>query len=159
MRRYLRLIAATFLCFAIPPATISMAANGNTRYVGSTVCKDCHDKEYATFVKFSKKAHSDNSIKIMAKKLSQEELRECFSCHTTGYGQPGGFVGFEQTPDLAYAGCEVCHGPGSAHVDSGGKKNLILGNGRMNMKNCEKCHNSERVANFRFKPMLYGGAH
>ena len=29
----------------------------------------------------------------------------------------------------------------------------------MTMKDCETCHNSERVASFNFKPLLYGGAH
>jgi hypothetical protein len=134
----------------------SEAANS---YVGTATCAGCHDKEYTNFSKFAKKAHSDRSIKIMAKKLTAEEVKECYACHTTGYGQPGGFVSFEKTPDLAHAGCEVCHGPGSAHVDAGGKKDLIKGKGRMNVKECEKCHNSERVSNFRFKPMLYGGAH
>jgi hypothetical protein len=128
-------------------------------YVGTATCAGCHDKEYTNFSKYAKKAHSDRSIKIMAKKLSPEELKECYACHTTGYGQPGGFVSFEKTPDLAHAGCEVCHGPGSAHVDAAGKKDLIKGKGRMNVKECEKCHNSERVSNFRFKPMLFGGAH
>jgi len=135
------------------------AAQAASTYVGTATCAGCHDKEYSNFSKYAKKAHSDRSIKIMAKKLTPEEVKECYACHTTGYGQPGGFVSFEKTPDLAHAGCEVCHGPGSAHVDAGGKKDLIKGRGRMNVKECEKCHNSERVSNFRFKPMLFGGAH
>ncbi|MBA4357827.1 MAG: cytochrome C [Desulfovibrio sp.] len=146
---------AVLSCLLLPLAF----AQGGSTYVGSAACAGCHDKEHANFSKFAKKAHSDRSIKVMAKKLTPEELKECYACHTTGYGQPGGFVSFEKTPDLAHAGCEVCHGPGSAHVDSGGKKNLIKGKGRMNVKECEKCHSSERVSNFRFKPMLYGGAH
>lgn len=140
-------------------AAKAAAPKEESTFVGSATCEGCHESEYANFKKFAKKAHSDKSVKVMAKKLTPEEIKECYACHTTGYGKPGGFESYEKTPDLGHAGCEVCHGPGSAHVDSGGKKNLIKGRGRMNVKECETCHNPERVSNFRFKPMLYGGAH
>ena len=99
---------------------------------------------------------SDN-VRLMVKKLSPEELAGCFACHVTGYGKPGGFTSFEATPGLADAGCEVCHGPGSAHVDAGGDPSLIKID--LNIKDCESCHNQERVSAFNFKPMLFGGAH
>lgn len=133
------------------------AAAKPAAYVGSTACKDCHAKEYESYSKYSKKAHSSQSVKIMAAKLTPEELKGCFACHTTGYGQPGGFVSFEQTPEMANAGCEVCHGPGAAHVDSGGDTSLIQS--KLEMSACERCHNAERVRNFNFKPMLFAGAH
>lgn len=132
-------------------------ADGQAVYVGSAACKDCHAKTYDSYLRFSKKAHSSQSIKIMAPKLTPEELRGCFGCHTTGYGRPGGFVSFEKTPDLANAGCEVCHGPGSAHVDSGGDRTKIKA--KLDMAECEVCHNAERVRSFNFKPMLFAGAH
>lgn len=129
----------------------------NASYVGSAACKDCHAKEYDSYSRYSKKAHSSQSVRLMAPKLTPEELRGCFGCHTTGYGRPGGFVSFEKTPELANAGCEVCHGPGSAHVDSGGDPALIKT--KLAMAECERCHNAERVRNFNFKPMLFAGAH
>ncbi len=131
--------------------------NPEKTFVGSDACKECHADQYATYSKYSKKAHSSNSIKIMASDLTQDELASCYSCHTTGYGQPGGFVSFEQTPDLSNAGCEVCHGPGSAHVEAGGDPSLIKG--KLSMADCETCHNEERVRSFNFKPMLFAGAH
>ncbi len=134
----------------------AQAANA---YVGSATCQGCHEKEYETFAKHSRKAHSDKSVKLMTKKLTPEELKGCYACHTTGYGQPGGFVSFEKTPDLGHLGCESCHGPGSAHVDSGGGKSNIVGKGRMNIAQCEKCHKNERVVNFRYKPRMYNGGH
>lgn len=159
---YTVVLCAVFagLCAApLAAAPKQTAAKTASTFVGSASCEGCHEKEYNNFKKFAKKAHSDKSVKVMAKKLTPDELKECYTCHTTGYGQPGGFESYEKTPDLGHAGCEVCHGPGSAHVDSGGQKNLIKGKGRMNVKECETCHNPERVSNFRFKPMLYGGAH
>ncbi len=125
-------------------------------YVGSTVCKDCHDKEYDNYLKFAKKAHSFQSIKKMEKKLSPEEYRTCFECHTTGYGVKGGFVSEEQTPELKNAGCEVCHGPGSLHVESEDPDDIVR---EVTMEKCTTCHNKNRVNAFDFKPLLYGGAH
>lgn len=148
---------ACAVCFSLALFPASTARSGQASYVGSQPCADCHPEQHENFEKFAKKAHSDRSIKIMASDLTQEELKECFACHTTGYGQPGGFVSFEETPDLGHAGCEVCHGPGSAHVEGGGDPSLIKG--KLDLKNCETCHNAERVGAFNFKPLLYGGAH
>ena len=133
------------------------AAQKPSSYVGSKVCRDCHPKEYESYSKYSKKAHSSQSVKIMASKLTAEELSGCFACHTTGYGQPGGFVSFEKTPELADAGCEVCHGPGSDHADAGGDPRLIRS--KLSMAMCEGCHSADRVRTFNFKPMLFAGAH
>ncbi len=138
---------------------VPLPVQAASSYVGSASCQGCHEKEYESFTKNSRKAHSDKSVKLMSKKLTAEELKGCYVCHTTGYGQPGGFVSFEKTPDLGHLGCESCHGPGSAHVDSGGGKSNIVGKGRMNIAQCEKCHKNERVVNFRYKPRMYNGGH
>lgn len=140
-----------FLGFSLPGASA-----GPKSYIGSKACGECHQKEFDSFSKFAKKAHSFKSIQIMASKLEPSELKECYACHTTGYGQPGGFVSLEKTPELANAGCEVCHGPGSAHAESG-EKGLIKN--KLSVEECQTCHNGERVKSFGFKPMLFGGAH
>ena len=88
--------------------------------------------------------------------LTEQELRECYGCHTTGYGQPGGFRSLQETPGLKNNGCEVCHGPGSRHVESEDPEDLVQ---EVTVESCIACHNSDRVAAFHFKPLLYGGAH
>ena len=88
--------------------------------------------------------------------LTPDEIRQCYPCHTTGYGQPGGFVSPEETPHLKNAGCEVCHGPGAEHVRTGDPGAII---GTMSKKDCEVCHISERVKAFKYKPLIHGGAH
>ncbi|WP_051676961.1 cytochrome c family protein [Maridesulfovibrio frigidus] len=125
-------------------------------FVGSEACAECHEKEFLNYSKYSKKAHSSTSIKIMSSDLDQDEVEECYACHATGYGKPGGFVSFEETPHLADAGCEVCHGPGSLHAEDG-DPDLIKA--KMDIADCETCHNAARVENFNFKPLIYGGAH
>ncbi len=106
------------------------------RYVGASVCAGCHPER---------------------PKLTKEELAECYACHTTGYGKPGGFKDFASTPEMADAGCEVCHGPGAAHVDAGGDPEAIAGKPARAV--CESCHNSDRVKSFNFKPLMQAGAH
>ena len=130
--------------------------NDDATFVGSEVCKECHEDQFETFSKFAKKAHSYNSIKVMQKGLNEAELKTCYACHTTGYGKPGGFVSELETPHLKDAGCEVCHGPGSAHAESEDPEDIIA---VLAVEDCQVCHNSERVAAFNFKPLLFGGAH
>ncbi len=134
----------------------SMAAQAK-KYVGSKACKQCHEKEYSNYKKFAKKASSFESIKQMKSKLTPSEYRGCFECHTTGYGKPGGFVSETSTPDLKEAGCEVCHGPGSVHVQSEDPDDIRLDD--ITIADCERCHNKTRVKEFGFKPLLFGGAH
>lgn len=135
---------------------IAGSTQDSKTYLGSEQCKACHEKEFESFKSNSKKAHSYTSIQKMKKGLTETEFKMCFECHTTGYGKPGGFRSERETPHLMDAGCEVCHGPGSAHAETGDPKDI---KGKLTPKDCETCHNSERVGAFRYKPMIYGGAH
>ncbi|MDY6949893.1 MAG: cytochrome c family protein [Thermodesulfobacteriota bacterium] len=148
----LALFAVTW-CVVKP---LSVQADSGAAYVGSKACEDCHEVEYGNFVKYAKKAHSYESILTMKKGLTEDEFRKCFECHTTGFGKPAGFRSQQETPHLKDAGCEVCHGPGDVHVESGDPEDI---KGSLTAKDCESCHNAERVAAFDYKPLVYGGAH
>ena len=145
-------VAITTLC----PGVSGGEPAPSVRYVGSKACAGCHDKQYETFQKYSKKAHSSKSLRLMAPKLTPEELTGCYACHTTGYGRPGGFTSFADTPGLAEAGCEVCHGPGSIHAASGDPADI---KGKPTVADCQGCHNETRVRAFGYKPLLRAGAH
>ncbi len=138
------------------PLSLGETKNRIPKYVGSDACKDCHEKEYNSFMTYAKKSRSFESIERVRKGLTEEEIKGCYLCHTTGYEKPGGFVSPEKTPYLKNAGCEVCHGPGEFHVKTKGAHDIKR---RMTMKDCEVCHISERVKAFRYKPMIHGGAH
>jgi len=125
-------------------------------YVGSGACKDCHETEFDNFTAYAKKASSFKSIELMKKGLTESEIEGCFKCHTTGYGEPGGFISQKETPYLKNAGCEVCHGPGSVHCETEDSEDI---KGKLSIADCEKCHSAERVDAFKFKPLIYGGAH
>lgn len=146
---------AAALILAVSMTSVGRANSG--RYVGSAACAECHDLEYENFMKYSKKAHAGDSVKLMSGDLTKEELEECYLCHVTGFGKPGGFVNFEETPEMADAGCESCHGPGFDHIEEGGDPALIKG--ILGVEDCQGCHNPERVEAFDYKPLLFGGAH
>ena len=125
-------------------------------YVGTTACKECHQDQHESFMTYSKKATSFNDIKKMEKKLTPDEYKDCFKCHTTGYGKNGGFISETQTPDLKNPGCEVCHGPGSLHMETQDTEDIVR---KMAIEECRKCHNEARVNAFDFRPLLYSGGH
>ncbi|XPV74744.1 MAG: multiheme c-type cytochrome [Desulfovibrio sp.] len=144
-----------FILAAIVLLVSATAAFAQGPYAGSKKCADCHEDQYEQFHTYSKKAHSWESISIMASDLKPSELQECYKCHTTGYGD-GGFVNYESTPQLSDVGCETCHGPGAAHVESEDPDDITR---LPEIASCEKCHNSGRVESFKYKPLIYSGAH
>jgi len=150
------LVASIFLGLTAGSVPIQAQDAETKTYIGSEACAACHEGEYETFSQHARKAKSFHSVEIMKKGLTPEEEKGCYKCHTTGYGQPGGFVSVEKTPHLKNTGCEVCHGPGSVHAESEDPEDIIS---NVSMDSCLICHNSERVAAFKFKPLLFGGAH
>lgn len=134
----------------------SLPVNKDVLYVGSLACKECHPEEYENFMTYAKKSISFQSIEKQMRHLTLAEIKQCYPCHTTGYGQPGGFVSPEETPHLKNAGCEVCHGPGAEHARTEDPDAII---GQLSKKDCEVCHISERVKAFKYKPLIHGGAH
>ena len=150
-------LSLVFLIILFPDWSGTQAGSEEIKtYVGSDACKDCHEEEYKNFKAYAKKAHSYNSIKKMKRGLTETEFQGCFECHTTGHGKLGGFVSEKEPPLLKNAGCEVCHGPGSLHCETENPEDI---KGKPTIKDCETCHNEERVAEFNYKPLIYGGAH
>ena len=148
-----------YLAVCMPVIIVFCLFAGNVyagEYMGSQVCGSCHAKEYTTFITYSKKARSWQGISKMLPKLELDEQKNCFSCHTTGY-KKGGFISYELTPELANVGCESCHGPGKKHVESQGDPSFILHTPALT--SCARCHNSQRIKDFNYKPLLHSGAH
>ena len=159
-RRSPALLFLSGFCFCIAllaSAAVYAAERKETAaYVGAKACESCHEDQYASFMANSNKARSWKSLEKMMPKLTPAEQQECFACHTTGHGKPGGFVSLEKTPDMANLSCESCHGPGSLHAETGDTSEIRR---KPDVKACVTCHNAERVRNFKFKPMLYHGGH
>ena len=157
MRYLLAVFTAILMIIIFNPGKVRGGNNTETpKYLGSEACKACHQKEYRSFTRYAKKSSSFESIQRVKKGLTEEEIKKCYFCHTTGYGKPSGFISPEETPHLKNAGCEVCHGPGELHVRTQRAQDIKM---NLTMKDCEECHISERVKAFRYKPLIHGGAH
>ncbi len=153
------LLALAFLCMAMPGGERCGHAevkNDRNTYVGSKTCRDCHESRYNRHINYSEMALSYVSIELMKKGLTDAEFRECFKCHTTGYGEPGGFRSREETPHLMNAGCEVCHGKGGVHAQTGDPADIRR---EITIEHCKTCHIPERIESFSFKPLIISGAH
>jgi hypothetical protein len=154
----LRFVVAILFVSAviISPLAYAQTASRTPKYVGSDACKECHESEYKNFMTYAKKSSSFKSIERVKKGLTEEQMKECYFCHTTGYRKQGGFISPEKTPHLKNAGCEVCHGPGEFHIRTKNPKYIKR---HLTIKDCEVCHIPERVRAFRYKPLIHGGAH
>lgn len=105
-------------------------------YVGSRVCRPCHIRQYRAWEQ-TKMAQSFNML-MPGQAVEQKQTHgldpqhdyttdeTCLPCHTTGYGQPGGYQipapdadaeTLERLEALKGTGCEMCHGPGGAYCD------------------------------------------
>jgi len=97
-----------------PPAP----APGHAGYAGTDDCADCH-KEAVAFWKKTPHAKAGETLTAVGKQWN----RDCIGCHVTGWAEPGGAT-LADNEKLREVQCEVCHGPGSLHVDAP-KKNPL----------------------------------
>jgi cytochrome c553 len=110
-------------------------------YGGAASCRACHAKEFAVWEK-SAHARAWAGLQRVGKTFDPE----CIECHVVGWRQPGGFRSEADSPQLAAVGCEVCHGPGKAHIRAAGKERGGLE--RSSLRRCQTCHNPERAPAF-----------
>ncbi len=92
---------------------------GEASYVGIDVCSNCHLEERA----FWDKTGHAGAYETLSSQHKEFNL-DCVSCHVTGYEKPGGstVTHVEKFTDVQ---CEVCHGPGSKHVENPADLELI----------------------------------
>jgi hypothetical protein len=110
-------------------------------YVGdnATKCKMCHSEQVKIWSAL-KLAKAWDSLSA-----DEQAKSDCFKCHVTGYGKPGGFTSLKDTPKLVGVQCEACHGPASDHMkapitDKAKKKATIKRPGK---GVCLTCHNKD----------------
>jgi hypothetical protein len=95
------------------------AAAGESHYVGVEVCSTCHKSE-REFWNLTQHAAAYATLSSAHKEFNLD----CVSCHVTGYDKPGGST-VVHVEKLSNVQCEVCHGPGSRHVDTPLDQKLI----------------------------------
>lgn len=127
-----------------PPAP----AAGQAGYVGMDECESCHAKEVA-FWKNTVHSHAWHTLEAVGKEANVD----CVSCHATGFDKPGGSnLAFNE--GLRNVQCEVCHGPGSIHVDQMGKDEPRTVTRTPQPTLCKSCHTPEHSDTFNFEAYL-----
>jgi hypothetical protein len=79
-------------------------------FAGSDACAQCHRAE---FLQWAGTAHARSFQTLFADKRHLDD--DCFSCHVTGAGQPGGPASPDRVGGFRDVQCEACHGPARAH--------------------------------------------
>lgn len=152
-----------------PPAALATSAPGGPSvsaqdqgFAGAREgCRRCHLREYRSW---EKTPHAN----ALATLESEGEAAnpECLTCHSTGFGQPTGFISADATPELAGVTCESCHGAGADYRDRDVMKSreasLAAGLHVPNEATCRGCHNENSPTfpgTFDFEAMREGGVH
>jgi hypothetical protein len=145
MHKLDRAIGAANLRMAEPPV---VAEPGRASYVGGEKCVSCH-KPAARFWKHSVHAQAWKTLVDVGK----EAHDDCVNCHVTGYGEVGGSsLGY--THGLQDIQCEVCHGPGSIHLEKRGKESPFAGRLKTPESVCVHCHNEKHSDTFQYEAYL-----
>ena len=150
-----------------PP--VPAPASSGPRYVGSSVCGECHRggksgyqislwqlsphaRAYATLTTPAAAAIA----RQMGVTGPAQAAPACLVCHATG-ARPGAAVADSYDP-MEGVGCESCHGPGSEHAATPVVADRVGGTrGRfpaVNEKTCQPCH-----ANAHGKRFVFATAH
>ena len=145
MHKLDRAIGAANLRAAEPPVA---AEPGRASYVGDDKCVSCH-KPAARFWKRTVHAQAWKTLVEVGK----EAHDDCGSCHVTGYGEIGG-TSLGYTKGLQDIQCEVCHGPGSIHIEKRGKESPFAGRLKTPESVCVRCHNEKHSDTFQYQAYL-----
>lgn len=145
MRKLDRAIGQANLRSAEPPVP---AEPGRAFYVGGATCVSCHKPA----ARFWKKTVHAQAWKTLVE-VGKEAHDDCVSCHVTGFGEVGG-SSLGHTRGLEDIQCEVCHGPGSIHVEKKGKETPFAGRLKTPESVCARCHNEKHSDTFQYEAYL-----
>lgn len=112
-------------------------------YIGATNCMECH-KPYNESWKKMKHAGAFDTLKRAGKSRNPE----CVACHTTGFGEEGGFYSDTATPGMAGVQCEACHGPGREHSQN------FTPMRHVDESVCRRCHTGDNSPSFNYNEYL-----
>ncbi|MDB5298956.1 MAG: cycA1, partial [Phycisphaerales bacterium] len=113
-------------------------APADYRIAGSESCAACHRAENESWA-HSGHGHAWQTLQPRGFHVDPY----CLQCHTTGYGQAGGFVSVRRSAALVGVGCENCHGPSQAHVHDPKVRTPFVA-----LDQCVRCHDHENSPNF-----------
>lgn len=142
------------------------------RYLGDAMCKRCHEDVYQAWLE-TPHALAFESLEEKGRQADSD----CVECHTTGHGEPTGFVPpspeelkaaatgpspdgsgddsadahaalAEAGPDLRNVQCEACHGMGTNHA----RGTTVFR--KVAESRCVKCHDQKNSPDFNYGEYL-----
>ncbi|MCA9648781.1 MAG: hypothetical protein H6712_13500 [Myxococcales bacterium] len=126
------------------------APEGTPGYAGLGECETCHEEAVA----FWRTTVHAGAYQTLVDTNQQVDLA-CVGCHVTGFRKPGGSEVVENE-GLRDVQCEVCHGPGTFHVEEpqtakGAAQHIRLDSPR---EVCDECHTPEHSDTFDYEAYL-----
>lgn len=106
-------------------------------------CASCHETQVAQW-RETPHAHAWETVV----KDGRTKDPECITCHTTRYGERGGFVSAEATPGLAGVGCLSCHRISEGHPNDTTEAPEIT------PQVCVSCHDPKNSPAFKYEAYL-----
>ena len=128
---------------------ITRQAHREFQIAGTDACRVCHADELAVW---NDSRHAQAWQTLQADGVHVDPA--CQLCHTTGYGQPGGFESLAKSADRVAVGCESCHGPSQAHVERPKQRTPFVAR-----EQCTRCHDHENSPRFEFETYWKQVAH
>ena len=138
--------------YALIAAMLLTAAGGGTAarseilgdYLGYTSCEACH-MDIVNGWKTTAHARAFSDLKTQG--VEKQENPGCFRCHVVGYGEDGGYIDMELTPELKDVQCEACHGMGRKHSETGSADDILV---KVSEDVCRKCHTEGQDKDFNY---------
>jgi hypothetical protein len=121
---------------------------GTAGFAGVEECSMCH----AEATEFWQKTKHFQAWETL-EKVNRQFDYECIGCHTTGFDLPGGAT-LARNEHLRDVQCEVCHGPGSLHIDADGQDKPRTVTRSPAESLCKGCHSFEHSDTFDFTAYL-----
>ncbi len=134
----LALVAAALILAA--PSFADDADDPGTRgapYLTADACQPCHP---STYDGWNTTGHAGAWDALIA---DPNYTAACDGCHTTGFGQTGGFVDIGSTPEMVDVQCEECHGPGTDHLAAPPSQKSATIVVDLSSELCGQCHQGE----------------
>ncbi|WP_428267485.1 UshA-like (seleno)protein [Haliangium sp.] len=124
------------------------APPGTAGYAGAEECSYCH----AEAIEFWHKTKHFQAWETLEARDKQFDY-ECIGCHVTGWDRPGG-ANLAVNEHLRDVQCEVCHGPGSLHIEADGEDSPKTVTRTPPETLCVGCHNHEHSDTFDYAAYL-----
>jgi hypothetical protein len=105
-------------------------------FLGAAACRACHPTQYADW---QGTGHARAWPTLVREKRHMD--LDCWRCHVTGAGQPGGPQSPSEVGTLRNVQCEACHGPGKKHAASPTSVHVVRSPAEAS---CRVCHDSKQ---------------